>query len=596
VTVTDRCAIYARFSSEKQNALSIDQQIRKCREYADRSSLRVLEQFIFTDHAISGATDDRAGLQRLLTRVKEKPSAFDVILVDDTSRLSRKLSDALRIKERLDFAGIRVIFVSQGFDSSAPQSQTLLTVHGLVDGLYLDGLREKTFRGVEQLALQGLHTGGRVFGYRHIPIESSTRQDSYGRPAIEGVRLVIDPDQAPTIRRIFERYAAGDSMKRIAIDLNRDGVSSPQPREGRSQSWAQSSIRHILLNERYRGVVIWGKTKKIHSPETGRRIYRRRPESEWRRLEVPEQRIVSEKLWIRTHERINLVRDLYGVTDGKRRGRAAASPYLFTGLLECSECGGSITIVSGQCRKRAESRYGCSRHAQRGDTICTNSLMVRRPDLERQLLAGLQERVLHSAVVDYTLKRFEEELEEALSSRSQSDSDLRRQAAELERGIANQLRALHDGYSPAITKELARLESQMASVRDRLQASDPLRVKLQLRDTRRFVASRLRDLSALWDGEPRIAREEIAKHVQKIRLKPMLRTYIATGTWDWLGVLGGAAAMMVPGARHGPNVCRFGSTGWLPPPSRDPSRFAQLRTWNPSQGSSLLRRCPARHQ
>ena len=232
VTVTDRCAIYARFSSEKQNALSIDQQIRKCREYADRSGLRVLEQFTFTDHAISGATDDRAGLQRLLARAKEKPSAFDVILVDDTSRLSRKLSDALRIKERLDFAGIRVIFVSQGFDSSAPQSQTLLTVHGLVDGLYLDGLREKTFRGVEQLALQGLHTGGRVFGYRHIPIESSTRQDSYGRPAIEGVRLAIDPNQAPTVRRIFERYAGGHSMKRIAIDLNRDGVLSPQPRDG----------------------------------------------------------------------------------------------------------------------------------------------------------------------------------------------------------------------------------------------------------------------------------------------------------------------------------------------------------------------------
>jgi hypothetical protein len=175
--------------------------------------------------------------------------------------------------------------------------------------------------------------------------------------------------------------------------------------------------------------------------------------------------------------------------------------------------------------------------------------MVRRPDLERQLLAGLQERVLHPAVVDYTLKRFEEELGKALTSRSQGDSDLRRQTAELERGIANQLHALNDGYSPAITKELARLESQLESVRDRMQVSDPLRVKLQLRDTRRFVTSRLRDLSALWGGEPRIAREEIAKHVQKIRLKPMLRTYIATGTWDWLGVLDGAAAMVVPGAR-----------------------------------------------
>jgi site-specific DNA recombinase len=185
-----------------------------------------------------------------------KPRPFDVILVDDNSRLSRKLSDALRIKERLDFLGVRVIFVSQGFDSSVPQSQTLLTVHGLVDGLYLDGLREKTFRGVEQLALQGLHTGGRVFGYRHVPIESANKQDGYGRPAIAGVRLQIDFNQVPTILRIFERYAGGHSMKRIAIDLNRDGILSPQPRDGRSESWAQSSVRHILLNERYRGIVL----------------------------------------------------------------------------------------------------------------------------------------------------------------------------------------------------------------------------------------------------------------------------------------------------------------------------------------------------
>ena len=70
-----------------------------------------------------------------------------------------------------------------------------------------------------------------------------------------------------------------------------------------------------------------------------------------------------------------------------------------------------------------------------------------------------------------------------------------------------------------------------------------------MRDTRRFVDAKLKDLSALWAGDLRIAREEIAKHVQKITLKPMLRAYAATGTWDWLAVLGGAAAMVVPGAR-----------------------------------------------
>jgi hypothetical protein len=58
---------------------------------------------------------------------------------------------------------------------------------------------------------------------------------------------------------------------------------------------------------------------------------------------------------------------------------------------------------------------------------------------------------LHPDVVACTLKRFEEELEKALATRSQGDADLRRQPGEIERGIANQLRALRDGYSPAIT-------------------------------------------------------------------------------------------------------------------------------------------------
>jgi hypothetical protein len=189
-------------------------------------------------------------------------------------------------------------------------------------------------------------------------------------------------------------------------------------------------------------------------------------------------------------------------------------------------------------------------HAQRGNAVCKNNLLIRRRDLERQLMAGLQERVLHPDVVAYTLQRSEEELAKAPASRRQGDADLRRQAAEIERGIANQLRGLRDGYSPAITADLAKLESQLADVRARLQTSDPQTVKLQMRDTRRFVESRLLQLSALWDGEPRLAREGIAKHVQKITLKPMHRTYVASGNWDWLGSM---ANYVVPGARIGCN-------------------------------------------
>jgi hypothetical protein len=44
--------------------------------------------------------------------------------------------------------------------------------------------------------------------------ESTTERDSHGRPVISGVKLAADPEQAATVRRIFERYAAGHSLKR----------------------------------------------------------------------------------------------------------------------------------------------------------------------------------------------------------------------------------------------------------------------------------------------------------------------------------------------------------------------------------------------
>ena len=67
-----RCAIYARYSSEKQNSLTIGQQIRKCREYAERHDLTVSDEHIFADEAISGATDDRIGLHQISSA---RPSA-----------------------------------------------------------------------------------------------------------------------------------------------------------------------------------------------------------------------------------------------------------------------------------------------------------------------------------------------------------------------------------------------------------------------------------------------------------------------------------------------------------------------------------------
>jgi len=69
-----RCAVYATYSSDKQSASSITDQIRKCREYAHAHGWEILDSQIFSDEAISGATSERAGLNDCSRQLPPKPS------------------------------------------------------------------------------------------------------------------------------------------------------------------------------------------------------------------------------------------------------------------------------------------------------------------------------------------------------------------------------------------------------------------------------------------------------------------------------------------------------------------------------------------
>ena len=82
-------AIYARYSTDRQDARSIDDQVRRCRAFAEARDLAVAG--VFKDAAESGAHLERADLQRLLTETRSPRCRFQTVLVDDLSRLSRDL-------------------------------------------------------------------------------------------------------------------------------------------------------------------------------------------------------------------------------------------------------------------------------------------------------------------------------------------------------------------------------------------------------------------------------------------------------------------------------------------------------------------------
>lgn len=539
-----RCAIYSRYSSDRQSPSSIEDQVRKCREYAQSKGWEILDGHLYADRAISGASAERAGLKSLMHAATQKE--FDVALVDDSSRLSRKLSDALNLADQLRFAGVRLIFVSQGIDSESEQGEVLLATHGIVDSLYIRELGKKTHRGLEGKVLHSLHAGGRIFGYRSVPIEDPERRDQYGRPLISGARLAIEPAEAKTVEKIFQLYAGGLSIKATAKRLNAEGVRSPQPRDGRQQSWAPSSVRHILRNERYRGIVTWGRTRKVRNPTNGRRINRHKPESEWIRVEVPEQRIVSEAVWARVRERLSFVNRVYGERGkkgGLLRSRAASSPYIFSGLLKCGSCGSNFVIISGAGKNHRAAEYGCPAHFFRG--TCVNRRRVASDVLEIELLRKLHGDVISPAAIDYVLRRLEGEIEKALG---QLDADLleaQRRKTVLESELQNLGRAIASGLdSPTIRAEITKRETEIANLVTRVAGRKNNSARTQVRNLRKFVESSISDVRSLLAGKhanPAATRMALSKHIGEIVMLPDEGQAVKyRGKWKLLGNWDGA--------------------------------------------------------
>jgi site-specific DNA recombinase len=534
-----RCAIYARYSSDRQSASSIGDQVRKCREYARSRGWEVLDGHLYSDEAISGTTTERAGLKQLMAAALAKP--FDVVLIDDTSRLSRQLSDSISLSDRLRFAGVRVVFVSQGIDSDSEQAEVLLATHGIVDSLYIRELGKKTFRGVEGRVLAQRHHGGRVFGYRSVPIEDPERRDTYGRAVVVGAKLEVDAEQAKIVRRIFHLYADGLSIKSVAKRLNAEGVLSPKPRQGRMQSWAPSSIRVILRNERYHGVVTWAKTKKIRNPQTGKRVRRARPGSEWVRVEMPEQRIVSEKLWKAVEERRDYMTRVFG-EQGRKGGlmnsRAASSPYIFSGLLKCGECGSNFVIVSGSGKNHSGADYGCPAHALRG--TCKNGRRVKRDTLEAELLAKLQRDVLSDAAIDYVLERLEDEIQKRFAAMGGEMEKMRKRKGVLESEIRNLSKAIASGSDdmPSLRDAIVEREREISNLTERITGRGKGSVSRELVGLRKFVREGMADARELLAGKhakPAIVRQQLARHVESILLLPEGESIRYKGNWKVLG-------------------------------------------------------------
>jgi site-specific DNA recombinase len=488
---------------------------------------QVLQQFIRSDSEVSGATlNQRNGLNSLIEDAKRLPRPFDCLLIDDTSRLGRNLTDVLKVSDILKHYGVFLYFVSQQFDSRDRSFRQLLIMNGMVDEQFLVGLAEKVHRGQEGRILKGQVAGGRCFGYRNVPIEDFAHLGEYGRPAILGVKQEINEAEADTIRRMFDLYGDRNSLATISKKFNGEKIPAPRPRRGGLRAWSPNAIHSMLRNEKYRGRVVWNKSRSVRNPETGIKQGVPRPEDEWVIVDVPDLRIVSEQQWERVQAVIKRNSEIYGTQRlGGLNRTANCRDYLFSGLLMCSLCGSKMVICSGTGKN---ARYGCPAHRYKG--VCPNGLQIMHERLEHQMLKYLVDSVFRPDMLEHTILEFQDRIKRSsdlfFESQMRVQAELPKLKTELRkleieaRNLGTAIAEYGIRRSPTLLAQLTFVEDRIERIDRQIHEVQPEPPKVPTERVREFVLERAAELETILLGDRAAAKQALLTHFRPLVLAP----------------------------------------------------------------------------
>ncbi len=440
-----RVAIYARYSSDNQRDASIEDQVRVCRERVEREGWSVAN--VYTDHAISGASLMRPGIQILMQDASE--GKFDFVIAEALDRLSRDQEDIAGFHKRMEFAGVKILCLTEGEIGSLH-----IGLKGTMNAMFLKDLADKTRRGLRGRVENGKSGGGLVYGYDVVK-----RFGEDGSP-IRGERE-INEFEANVVRRIFKDYCNGISPRAIAGALNSEGVKAPT-----GGDWGPSTIygnrergTGILNNELYVGRMVWNRLRYIKDPNTGKRVSRPNSEEKWVVKEVPDLRIIEDELW-------DEVKRLQGKYNKKDQPLCTKNRpvHLLSHLVKCGCCGGGFAM-------HGKKRLACSTSRNKG--TCDNRLTIVREDLEHAVLSALQSHLMDEDLTAEFCKAYLDRRNELIRQHNAARNSYRRELAKLERERQKIVQSICDGVPAKMIKERAvYVDARMTELENLLNAKN----------------------------------------------------------------------------------------------------------------------------
>jgi site-specific DNA recombinase len=157
-----RAAFYGRYFTDMQREASIEDQFRNLEKRASAEGWKVVQRF--ADKGISGSRNDRPEYQRMLAAAKRKE--FDVLLIEALNRFARNLVEQEQAIRRMEFDGIRIIGISDGYDSQQKGRKLNRAMRGAINEGYSEDLAEKTHRGHDHSRPRGRQDRAKANGQR----------------------------------------------------------------------------------------------------------------------------------------------------------------------------------------------------------------------------------------------------------------------------------------------------------------------------------------------------------------------------------------------------------------------------------------------
>ncbi|CAC9706180.1 Transposon gamma-delta resolvase [Enterococcus faecalis] len=360
-----RVAAYCRVSTEteEQNS-SYEVQVAHYTEFIKKNAEWEFAG-IFADDGISGTnTKKREEFNRMIDECME--GNIDLVITKSISRFARNTLDCLKYIRQLKDKNISVFFEKENINTMDAKGEVLLTI--------MASLAQQESQSLSQNVKLGLQ-------YRYQQGKVQVNHNRFmGYTKNEEGNLIIVPEEAEIIKRIYREYLEGKSLAGIGRDLEKDGIltAAGKPR------WRPETIKKILLNEKYIGDALLQKTFTVDFL-TKKRVKNEGHVPQYY-VENSHEAIIPKELFLQAQEELHRRNNIY--TGADKNKRLYSSKYALSTITFCGDCGDIYRRVYWNIRGRKEFVWRCVTRIEQGPETCKNRT-VKEGDLYDAVMTAI---------------------------------------------------------------------------------------------------------------------------------------------------------------------------------------------------------------